>query len=526
MPNTASNNNSDDREVWFDTSPIIPFYEQMATAGFVYNDGTNLGDRNLNHYQQRQLRRMEQDRMDYQNRLGREREDIERELEEANMGRTDPFVFLCDYCHRGITQNDEERNPGRQEEDRYSCFSCVSNYFCRCINCAESREIQFMCRDIQQHLVCAECFHKYYTCDRCNLLCLDELISEEDSRGDRFCPGCLEITNNTMQEDEDRDWDDFDSDEDVDEDDDNVWRNYSNKIHRKFCSKDHGDIVKSTRIFSAELETQYPDRKILAQVSLQVPKEIGVTTDGSISNRGVEWQTPKLQGKNGEETMKKFCNLLTTTGFTTDVSCGLHIHLDGGKDFLPQSNISTGNFSAQNVKMLFLAYLIFEDVIHSFLPSSRRRNQYCKPMKDGYHVSEILNAYSLEDLEKVWYRVNTPSFLSNCKSDRKHHSRYSGANLHTLLSANHLEIRYHSGTTIGIKVLEWVNLHCLIMDAVAKGTLNMSVIESAQEEIDLEEKTALLFKAIGLETKSVGYFLKRQEKFKKRSKVGEGEFKN
>ena len=99
------------------------------------------------------------------------------------------------------------------------------------------------------------------------------------------------------------------------------------------------------------------------------------------------------------------------------------------------------------------------------------------------------------------------------KNYKKDDSRYRGINMHTLLSANHLEVRYHSGTVNAKKVLEWANLHTAIADILTNGRYT-STLYGHRNISDINRKTAIMFDMLNLSEDSRQYWLARQKKFR------------
>jgi hypothetical protein len=237
-------------------------------------------------------------------------------------------------------------------------------------------------------------------------------------------------------------------------------RRYSTEKLPKFMSKEQGEIITSPRIFSAELECYYPDGEAMHKASIELPREYGIEEDGSLNSRGVEFQTPMLQGKKGEDSIKDACAILNRYDFDTNRSAGLHVHLDG-KGLMPKTRTK---HEPRALAQAFMFYVCFEDVLMSLLPASRRSNRYCLNLRGDYHATEIRSARNLEALEKVWYRVKKREDLKEAKEGKYHHTRYFGLNLHSLLKDGHVEIRFHSATLNAAKILEWTNLHQTILD--------------------------------------------------------------
>jgi hypothetical protein len=275
----------------------------------------------------------------------------------------------------------------------------------------------------------------------------------------------------------------------------------------KFQSKDTGDILKSSRIFGVEIEACHPreaDRYIICN---NFP-DLGHGSDGG----GVEFKTPRISGKIGEQYIIDLCDALEQLKFKVSSSCGLHIHLDGGDKFIEKNSSETLSQKTENLRKLFKYYLTFEDVIQSFIAPSRRRSCFCAPMRNRMSIAEINKTKDQFDLEKIWYGSENKVSINFNKTAYRGGPRL-GINFSPFFGQNHIEVRYHSGTMNARKILEWVNLHAGIMDVASDGrfrTVDTSLMAS------LEEKTWALFDILKLSQDSIEYFLARQEMFKKK----------
>lgn len=467
------------------------------------------------HFATRQQRREEQDRRlveDTRRRLSEERLQVLRTMNESRAPE-DHFTTFCFNCEAGI--NHRASDTWENIDGEMMCAQCVADHCSHCSDCDALVLDDNLNQTSDDRNICNSCRNNYSYCDQCDGLYHEDSL--HDYNGDTLCDYChseraSETENLNVSSEHGH----------------SSYREYGTKILPKFCSPTEGAKVKHTRIFSAELETFVEDTANFKKVMLESPIELGASGDASICpddyGTGIEFQTPRLQGKNGEEFISNLCERLNERNFKTNKTCGLHIHLDGGDDFITSKENKEKHLAGENAKTLFLFYLIFEDVLLSFLPQSRRKNQYCKPLKSNFHVSEIVNSYSLEELEKLWYRTSTKKYVASCKRESKHSSRYAGVNMHTLLSGNHLEIRYHSGTINKTKILEWVNLHGRIMDHCAFDSEMQRKILEANLILDLKEKTDLFFSLINLTPSSRKYFLKRQTKFMDKKPDEEGAF--
>lgn len=284
-------------------------------------------------------------------------------------------------------------------------------------------------------------------------------------------------------------------------------RMWTPKNLKEFQSTTSGKIIVSKRIFSAELECYAPNQRAQRTAEDMLSEHIGISRDGSLNENGVEFQTPKLKGKKGEQTIRDICQVLNNEKYFVNKDTGLHIHLDG-KGLLP-TTISTTEPVA--LKQLWQFYVAFDEVMLSFLPAARRRNRYCISMSKSEKYATIGKAQTQRDIEALWYKVSAPRHIDALKAHHYHDTRYMGVNLHSLLADNHLEIRFHSGTLKAIKILEWTALHQRIADMAAANEL---VTSEAMLTLPLDKKTKMFFSILGLTDRAQKYFMRRQAQFK------------
>lgn len=463
---------------------------------------------------QRHLMEREADRINRLENLNEE-EHIARRIQIANQAlleinphETNLYTHLCDVCDGGIRSAIE---PFEEFDTDIFCNHCVGNYLRNCEICQarfsltndeddELSGIHYI--NPQSHIsqyYCNPCkTQRFMECESCGDIIpngREYLIDDEP-----YCLDCYEIHN-----------------EDSSNDSHNIPRPFSKKILDKFVSQSTpGAIVKSGRIFSAEIECIAPTNRILGKAGAEIASEFGFEYDGSIgSENGIEIQTPRLAGQAGEMALIELGGILSKLNFETRKSCGLHIHIDGGGGFITEKKSDTRNHNGRLLADLMRFYIIFEDVMLSFLPRSRRSNYFCKPIRSNFHLQEIDRCGSQYDLEKLWYRASNYERVRSEKSHAKNGTRYCGVNMHTLFSANHLEIRYHSGTINARKILEWVNLHVQVMDRVRK-QVDADIFREASEILDLVEKTNFMLEFLKISKVSREYFMKRQLKFSDR----------
>ena len=210
-----------------------------------------------------------------------------------------------------------------------------------------------------------------------------------------------------------------------------------------------------------------------------------------------------------------------------DKTCGMHIHLDGG-DMIKKYSIKSGQERPDKMFSLYLFHRLFEDVIVSFLPSTRRLNRYCAQFKNGVEYdgrslkfegvkdsfNKIKKMKTLGDFALYWYKVRNMSEVHDAQYRRYTIYRYMGINFHSLIRDNHIEVRYHSGTINYEKILYWIDLHGCIFEACMNGDINEGVLtEILKNNQSLEQLTQTMFSLLQLNNDTKEYLLHRQSRF-------------
>jgi hypothetical protein len=412
-------------------------------------------------------------------------------------------TFRCDDCEKEFIVGEESKENLLETSTglKSFCDNCAKNYH-ECVMCGEYLHENSI--DLTQNndgdYYCQNCYDdNYMRCYSCDCEMLSEEAYYSDRQGEYLCRSCYAEENGGLPE------------------------RAVNVRTTSFQSKEKGDIIVSPRKFGVEIEcgSERPFR--FASALEELPLEVGMCQDGSLSGfeNLIEIQTPPASGKAGEKLIKDVCATLRRGSAKVNDSCGLHVHLEC-KDILAESSNATKQ-SELKTKSLFALYFQYEDVIQSFLPSKRRTNRFAMPLAADYSLANLQMVKAQSDLEALWYykKLDTGSTdntilngVSSCKEHKKHQSRYHGINFHSLYSWGVLEIRYHQGTTNPEKILNWINLHQLIIDYVAKQPNNKIVKQLLKDVPDnLADKTQLLFKSIGMSKDSIKYFLERQKKF-------------
>lgn len=340
-------------------------------------------------------------------------------------------------------------------------------YTWSCTNCNESQlssHDSYSCEDTSG--LCEYCYeHETHMCDGCDNAFISEL-SYNDDTDQYLCDDCYDNQiDDVLPELQKKKDTYYRESSQVSISTRNVQAENYGKIDEV------GEIVKSYRGYSAEIEFYITSPLKVYKAIQETPKCFGVSRDGSLSSaesftdteylgNGLEIQTGILHGIRGEQSIIDLTNNLSG-GAIVDRTCGLHIHLD----------LSDVKYNIEVLKRIMIFHLVFENVLHSILPQERRANRYCKSLRDSYTIEEIKNVKSVSELEQIWYRETNIERIQSLKGQRYNETRYRGVNFHSLLAQGHIEIRYHSGTLNSKKILEWANLHARIIDFCA-GTLD------------------------------------------------------
>ena len=163
-----------------------------------------------------------------------------------------------------------------------------------------------------------------------------------------------------------------------------------------------------------------------------------IVSDGSIrGNNPFELVSPILQGNEGLEQLRKVSEVLESLKTKINKTCGLHIHFDA-VDF----DISTW-------KRLYKNYASIEDIIDSFMPESRRKNNssFCRSMRVDNFKSLIDAVSSTSDA-----RLG----LAALEWDITYNSRYYKLNTQSYWRHKSVEFRQHSGTVNYEKISNWI----------------------------------------------------------------------
>ncbi len=352
--------------------------------------------------------------------------------------RTKDQCYICGY--KGATSQIGEYNL---------CEQCEDFYLTECTHCDEKNFFVDTREDTTGEIICKNCVEKnnYTVCGYC---------SRFGELNGNFCPSCVDKYIPIPY----RDWEPY------------------------MYSFAEGNYIKSARPFGVELEMVNDTRRNVFDLTYKLDKRIGIADDISIKNGvGIEIQTPPIAGLEGENMLKDILKEAKEHKMKVNETCGLHVHL-GIDDLL-------GKGSFEKVKTLFMFYRLFDDVILSMLPKSRRNNRFCAGLGSSYLLSHIAQAVTMDQLEAIWYNEHNIKKIKGRKDEKKDISRRHGLNLHALFHGyGTVEIRYHSGTLDFLKIINWVKLHQTIIDKIARGEITSSMLVG--EEGKLEKMISLL----------------------------------
>lgn len=361
------------------------------------------------------------------------------------METTNEIHLQCEDC---LERNDTVALHDIENTTRNVCESCMDNYT-TCEDCDNQYHEDNIRYINDSRNICNDCYSNYHLCSGC-----DYTYHENDSEwidgDDGYCVNCYSGS-------------------------DNLFRAYSNDILPEFVSEQAGRIITSQRYFGIELETVLPDSDSAHNVSSQLSDYVGLSEDGSIRAEGgigIEIQSPKCAGKNGEQAVKDICQVLNDNDAKVNTSTGFHVHI-GAKDIAQ---------SPSKVKTLLALYINFDSVLQAMLPESRRNNRYCKSLTE-FNSENLLKTRMMSSIERLWYKDRL-SNISNRKGHKYDNSRYYGINFHSLFYRGTIEVRYHNGTTNADKILKWTALHTLIVDKVANGEILPEAITSAEKTVE------------------------------------------
>lgn len=167
-----------------------------------------------------------------------------------------------------------------------------------------------------------------------------------------------------------------------------------------------------------------------------------LVTDGSITDSaglrtryGLELVSPILYGADGLRQIRIVCTVLTRLGLKVNQSTGFHVHH------------GVADFGLKEWKMLLLQYLKHEKTVSFFLPTGRRQNRYCKPLRSRWAT-----------LEAGFAELKAAATVEELMAAANGYDRFHTVNVQNWSLRGTVEFRQHCGTLDADKVISWVLL--------------------------------------------------------------------
>lgn len=169
-----------------------------------------------------------------------------------------------------------------------------------------------------------------------------------------------------------------------------------------------------------------------------------VKSDGSC---GWEVASPALtlddEGDNAE--LRGVCDALTNVRPMVNRQCGLHVHVD------------CRDFNWDDMRRLIALWARYEPFFFSLCPPSRRRNQYCAPVRRTEWAGQDSGNWS--EMNAAINASTETEFARHARTS----GRYTALNTSGWWTNGRVEFRLHSGTVNYVKIRNWTKLLCAIV---------------------------------------------------------------
>jgi hypothetical protein len=238
---------------------------------------------------------------------------------------------------------------------------------------------------------------------------------------------------------------------------------------------------KSNRYIACEIEVaglHNPKRKDLL---IQTIKKWGgqIVHDGSLPGGGFEINMAPAAGDYFVRQAQEIGDALRDAEAYTTAACGLHVHADAR------------DFTYADMRRLFLYYSKIEPVLIQMQPYSRSMNStYCQPV--GQMLAEGVKNFALPPFYKkikgkakpykqavmnsvyLMERRKGGDFSGNVPRPERtshygsSHVHYHGMNVHSWFFRGTVENRFHGGTTVARKIVDWATLWAAVLDKAMK----------------------------------------------------------
>jgi len=357
-----------------------------------------------------------------------------------------------------------------------------------CTNCSVDLDVDTQVVDDSGEVYCSDCYEEtYFECSECSSETHWDEHHSAPNGTDGFCSDCFDNLCVRCEECDHLEWeensyhsdrsgmllcDDCFSEEEYESNKSPDWSVLSNnyvKDNTDFVTpdKDHYtndsfSLIKSKRYQGIEIETNYSNEigrsEIYDTLEWSIAKsrknregmpKLSVVHDGSVTDGdnpyGNEVVVSPRRGDILYKDMKTISKTLKEQSAYISRKCGYHLHID------------SRDYDWQHCLVLVLMTKLIEPHIYSWLPSSRRTSDWCRPVSQS--ISDLRWITDRDSFIEYYYDSD------NFSSDKYNDKRYHGLNLHSHFQANQgVEFRYHSGTLNPDKMLHWSILWSQVMD--------------------------------------------------------------
>jgi hypothetical protein len=228
-----------------------------------------------------------------------------------------------------------------------------------------------------------------------------------------------------------------------------------------------------TRIISDQAARKW---KVMRDSSIE-PK-INDGTNDNLDEYRVEFVTPPL--KYGDiELLQRIIRSLKANGAKADLSCGIHIHVDGA-NHTPLSLRRLVNFMTSR-----------QDLIYEALEIEKRADRWCHKLNSSLldEMKKDKNI-SIEKAEQIWYSSANDGYDGGIDYEHYNSTRYHGINLHSYFSKGTVEFRLFNSTLHAGKIKAYIQF-CLAVSAWAI-TSNDKIIFRSMEGYTPEQKVTIM----------------------------------
>lgn len=171
--------------------------------------------------------------------------------------------------------------------------------------------------------------------------------------------------------------------------------------------------------------------KIMRDSSIRTERKMNGEKTAATSLYSCELVTPILTYKNDIETLQEILRQLRHAGAFTNVSAGIHIHLDGA------------NHTVRSIKNFINIIYSRNDLFYKALNIAPQRMHYCQKLDESLvRRIKAKSPNTMQKLEEIWY----DGYYGN-RFAHYHDSRYHFLNLHSFFNGHRtVELRGFNST--------------------------------------------------------------------------------